>query len=97
MALTVTAALMLRYVQLLDSSSDEDSTDEEDENVLLCLKNKCLIPRARCKNYMEIVASFTDHEFKQHFRLVNYENTKNIYFTYQCTENLLKYLFFILV
>lgn len=67
MSMAMTATL-IQSIKLFDSSESDDSTDEEEEYVFFCIKNKCSIPRARCKNYMKIVDSFTDDEFKCHFQ-----------------------------
>ncbi|XP_067210373.1 putative nuclease HARBI1 [Linepithema humile] len=65
---TTTSLTILQAVKLFDSSESDSDTDKEDESVLFCITKKSLIPRARCKNYMEIVDSFTDDKFKRHFR-----------------------------
>lgn len=81
MASIITASAILQSVKLFDSS-ESDSTDEEEENILICSTKKIVIPRARCKNYMEIIDSFTDNDFKRHFRQVNYKLIFLIYIEY---------------
>ncbi|XP_024879950.1 uncharacterized protein LOC112459839 [Temnothorax curvispinosus] len=63
---------LIKVIELIDSSESDDSTDEEDECVLFCLNKIRVTPSRsipRCKNYMDVVHSFTDDEFKKHFRM----------------------------
>jgi len=65
MALTT---FLIQTIKLFDSSESDDSTDEEDEYVLFNIKKKYLTPRPRCKNYIDVVDSLEDDDFKKHFR-----------------------------
>lgn len=49
--------------------SDSDSSDDYEEDILLLSRKPNVIPHIRCQNYVEnIVALYTDDEFKMHFR-----------------------------
>lgn len=63
--------IIAQSIQLFDSSESDESTDEEDECILFCLNKKRYTPPRlipRCKNYIDVVHSLTDEEFKTHFR-----------------------------
>jgi len=56
--MTLIAAFAIQAIKILDSSESDDSSDEEDEYLITYANKKIIIPRARCKNYMETVALY---------------------------------------
>ncbi|XP_025154758.1 putative nuclease HARBI1 isoform X2 [Harpegnathos saltator] len=69
--MSIISICSIKAIELLDSS-ESDFTDEEDESILILLNKNHETPQRsipRFKNYMDVVHSFTNDEFKTHFRL----------------------------
>jgi len=66
--MTLITAFTIQAIKILDSSESDDSSEKEDECLITYTNKRIIIPRARCKNYMETVACYTNKEFKKHFR-----------------------------
>jgi len=48
----------IRNISSKNLSESDDSSDEEDECLITYVNKKIVIPRTRCKNYIETVACY---------------------------------------
>lgn len=55
--------------ELSDSSSEDSLTEEEDTLFFPLIKYLTSVKRRRIENYLAVVESMTDSEFKEHFWL----------------------------
>lgn len=65
----VVALVTNSLIDNLNTSSSNSDSSDSDYEILRELNRRICVPRVRYKNYVEnIVSSYSDMEFKSHFR-----------------------------